>query len=234
MGLSLAIQLFQKLHSQPDITPSPHSSHVEILLFESSTVVGPGAAYELDQPDSFRINTPRDSMDLVVNSVGSFTDWLLTQEGEDYEAERDEDFTLRKHYGRYLAHLAEELRGRGSEPPVTVRYITNTRVFDLERAGGGRFTLHTASTTAHQPHSSWTVDVVALCTGGFVSRKYAELIGSPNYSHNHSTHVQMLGSLKGDECVGVIGTRLTAIDIAVELERRGHKGKVVMGKRLNP
>jgi len=164
--------------------------------------------------------------------VGRFSDWLLTQKGNEYEAERGEEFTLRKHYGRYLLHVAEELRKLGSgQSPITVHYITNTQVNDLNKDAEGKFTLHCID-SKQQSNCQWVVNVVALCTGGFPSHKYEELIGCSNYSHDYSTHVQVMEKLRGDELVGVIGTRLTAVDIAVELERRSHRGMIVMGGHL--
>jgi len=98
-------------------------------------------------------------------------------------------------------------------------------VDEVEKGPGSSYTI-----VAEGGGQEWEVDTVALCTGAFPQNNYMEFIGCEGYSHDYSTHAGMIERLKGDETVGVIGTHLTGIDIVVELERRGHRGGIVMGK----
>lgn len=143
----------------------------------------------------------------------------------EYRAEVDEAFTQRKHYGRYF-HVAEWLK---QESDVAGTACT---IHDVEKEISS-FVIHPTSLVGGDDGGGsarqWHVDAVALCTGVIPSGNYEEFVDCAHYSHDYCSHADTIVTLRGDETVVVIGTRLIAIDIVAELERRGHRGNIVMG-----
>ncbi len=70
-------------------------------------------------------------------------------------------------------------------------------------------------------------DYVILCTGHMPSNTYREYIGKPGYSHNPWNNDSFLET-QPNESVGILSTRLTAIDVAVKLINQNHRGPITM------
>lgn len=75
------------------------------------------------------------------------------------------------------------------------------------------------------------MDQVVLCVGHMPVDTHRSLIGLPGYGHDASTFRTNFDALRGDETVGIIGTRLCAYDVALELQARQHRGPIWMCSR---
>lgn len=225
-GTSFCLQLYSKLISQP-----LYVDKVEVLVFDKYAQAGPGNAYRINPcvQDSYRLNRPRDSMDVYAGRVGQFSDWLQENQAS-IGVDGTSEFPLRSTFGRYMLHLVEELKRVTAQEssPMSVKFITQTAVANVETKPDSKYCVHAAD------GREWIVDSVVFCVGHFPVTAYKHFIGREDYSHDIHSHRDMLSRVAGtDVPVGIIGCSLTAIDISVELERVGHTGKIIMGKKIN-
>lgn len=75
------------------------------------------------------------------------------------------------------------------------------------------------------------IDRVVLCVGHMPTDTYRHLIGQPGYAHDAPSYTANYKSIQPNEAVGIIGSKLSAIDVALELRARGHLGPILMASR---
>jgi uncharacterized NAD(P)/FAD-binding protein YdhS len=74
-------------------------------------------------------------------------------------------------------------------------------------------------------------DYVILCAGGSVLSDPFNLAGFEGYIPNPYPTRERLREIPPDASVGILGSGLTAVDVAVSLKERGHRGPVRMYSR---
>lgn len=70
-----------------------------------------------------------------------------------------------------------------------------------------------------------------LATGSADSHDSYGLKGSLNYIHNPFPAYKNLCHIPKNSDVGILGSNLTAVDIAITLKKQGHNGKIIMASR---
>ncbi len=198
------------------------SSRPSITVVEPRPFLGGGLAYSSEEP-SHRVNVPTARMSLLPDEPEHFSRWLA----HDGEAERDGDavwrngdiFPRRRVFGRYVAEQLAPFLDNGS-----IRHLRD-RAQDVRRNGDG-WTV----TVSGQPLAA---DIVILAMThpspdipaalqpladalGFVADVYAP---------------EALGSIAPEASVLIIGSGLTSADTVAELDRRGHRGRILAVSR---
>ena len=193
-----------------------------ITVIEPRPFLGGGLAYSSEEP-SHRVNVPAARMSLLPDEPEHFSHWLV----HDGEAERDPDsvwhngdiFPRRRVFGRYVAEQLAPFVAAGA-----VRHLRD-QVQELRRNGDSWIV-----GTSGQPIAA---DVVVLAVThpppdipaalkpiaedhGFVADVYAE---------------KALGSIAPEASVLIVGSGLTSADTVAELDRHGHRGRILAVSR---
>ncbi|RWD04764.1 MAG: FAD-dependent oxidoreductase [Mesorhizobium sp.] len=197
--------------------------HASVTVIEPRPFLGGGLAYSSEEP-SHRVNVPAARMSLVPDEPEHFLRWLA----HDGEVGRDPDsvwrngdvFPRRRVFGRYVAEQLAPFVETGA-----VRHLRDD-VRKVRRSSDGGWTVFTSD----QPISA---DVVVLAmthpspdvpaflkpvaaTRGFVADVYAR---------------DALGSIAPGASVLIVGSGLTSADTVAELDRRGHRGRILAVSR---
>ncbi|WP_406320403.1 FAD/NAD(P)-binding protein [Streptomyces sp. NBC_00519] len=193
-------------------TATRRRTPLDLVLLDPSPEAGRGTAYTTRDP-RHRLNVPGGGMSCYPDDPGHFTRWLC-RHGEPTVTAAD--FATRYRYGAYLADtLAQAIvRAQGT---VSVRRLrtraescTDTpdgRV-DLHLADGGHLTAHSAvlATGPAAPSAGWAPPALRTSTR-FVAAPWST------------------GALDGPRSdtadVLLVGTGLTAVDLALTLDRPG-------------
>ncbi|MCE3238870.1 MAG: hypothetical protein K0R24_1851, partial [Gammaproteobacteria bacterium] len=210
-AVSICLQVVEEYKRHQLIQP------LEIRVFEKGHVIGAGLPYS-KADDCYILNLPKDMMEPVYGTMGSFTAWLKSKP----EAPQDTAFPPRHYFGKYLQFLAEKMKVTTSDVGITIHYHTNCEVLDVEdQADEIRIVTSQGDRVG---------DYLVFCTGHMPSSNYKHFIGKKGYFHN-PWEEKLYEQLSPDSDIVVIGTRLTAIDVVRKLFTSGHRGKVTMVSR---
>ncbi|MGK8502324.1 FAD/NAD(P)-binding protein [Nocardia asiatica] len=214
-----------------------------ITVFDGSPAVWRGRPYQPDL-EAVRVNAPPALMSARADDRGHYERWLgkrgaaaghgddpsapstaraieRLQRGDDLERYLDEGLGVplvpRGVYGEYLeqtAHAAiSRLRAHGWRVSVV-----NARVTGFTRAGSA--VLRTDDGGRHP------VDRAVLCVGSGRPRDHYGLAGAPGYVNEPYPLATTSTEIAPGAHVAVIGSGLTAVDIAAALTANGHSGPI--------
>lgn len=198
-----------------------------VTVFEPSPRLWRGRAYQQDL-DTVRVNAPGFIMSARHGDDDHYGSWLR-QRGPRY-AETWLDHRLgspllpRGAYGGYLEDTARAAVASLAEAGCRVTVVA-ARVTGV-RASGDRFTLRTDDTGPGHD-----VDQVVHCTGSGAPADVFRLTGAPGYLPDPYPLALTLPRVPERAEVAVIGSGLTAVDIAVSLAARGHRGGITLLSR---
>ncbi len=180
-----------------------------ILLVEPSETVGRGLAYSTTDSRHL-LNVRVSNMSAFPEEPQHLHDWLRRQGGQ--PCPTPFCFISRGRYGDYLSDLAQEVLASGA-----VRHVRDVCVDIVERRDGATLRLGSGATIE--------ADHVVLATGNdakpAVNGFPAEQPWTPG----------SLDGLSPEAPILVIGTGLTMVDMALSLDRRGHRGPIVAVSR---
>lgn len=211
-AISLCLQLLEECRAHPV------RGDIEISVFEKNDEIGPGLPYA-SQENSYILNLPKGIMEPVFGQKDLFSKWLKTLP----EYPKDTEFPPRYYFGLYLKHLANEIQQEAESLGIKINYLTNNEVISIQKDAHGQFVLESEQ-------GSHIFDYTVLCTGHMPSSAYSKLIGKKGYEHN-PWFQKAYDTLDPNDNISVIGTRLTAIDVACKLFGHQHKGKISLYSR---
>lgn len=192
-----------------------HSPDAHIVVFERTPRPAPGVAYGACGPTHL-LNVRADRMGAFPDVPGAFHRWLESRTPGRFAAA---DFVPRALYGQYLldvvVHALERQRSR-------VDFVCD-RVVDLtETPEGVRVVLESGSRCL----ASAAVLALGLpmAVPTWAAHDDGQVVADP-WRSDESVHVDP------DDAVVVAGTGLTALDLLVSLQARGHRGRVVFVSR---
>jgi uncharacterized NAD(P)/FAD-binding protein YdhS len=191
-------------------------------VFEPRARLGAGLAYGCDDP-VLRINVPATRMSLLPNDETHFARWL-TDSGvlaQDPEAKSGQgDFPRRREFGRYMDEML-----RPFVAGAQVRHVRSP-VVSVGRTCGGWFVRDAKG-------EGLAADLVVIATTHPSPTVPAELrgLGDDPRLIPEALADGALNRLAGDERILIVGSGLTAADVAASLDARGHRGRVVMISR---
>jgi|GEM_PF-1424093 len=211
-SVSLCMQLvnqFNALNSQQEI---------EISVFEKGDRIGPGLPYLLEE-DCYILNLPKEIMEPVFGETGHFKKWIA----ENPSLQQGSKFPPRHYFGKYLEYQAKQTQIKAAKARIKINYLTNTEVLDIQEGENG-FQIMT------NQKNQYRASYVVLSTGHMPSSNYKEFIGKKGFRHDPWNH-NAYDDIGPHEEVGILGTRLTAIDILRKLQQRKHQGPIWMVSR---
>jgi len=195
---------------------------LRVIVIERGTTVGRGVAYASPFPEHL-LNVPADRMGLWAEDPGHFVSWLRAHQGEPGIPERiDTDAYLpRALYGAYVERVLDEVRANAPDAVSYERIHGEVCDVDERDAGGARLSLIDGRTI--------DADEVVLALGNLPG-EYPIPRPLPFYHSPRYVHVpwrpDALDGLQPDDDVLLVGQGLTATDLIVQLERRGHRGTI--------
>ncbi|MDX8481948.1 FAD/NAD(P)-binding protein [Mesorhizobium sp. VK24D] len=197
-------------------------SRPSITVVEPRPFLGGGLAYSSEEP-SHRVNVPAARMSLLPDEPEHFSRWLV----HDGEAGRDPDsvwrnsdvFPRRRVFGRYVAEQLAPYLDNG-----TIRHVREHGLEIRRSADGWTVTTSGQSIAADMVVLAMThpsPDIPAALkplaeAHGFVADVYC---------------ADALGSIAPEASVLIVGSGLTSADTVAELDRRGHRGRILAVSR---
>lgn len=195
---------------------------LRIVLIERKPPFGGGVAYGTKSPDHL-LNVPADQMGLWADEPDHFVRWLRAQhEAEGVPEVFDEQgFLPRRLYGAYIASLLNEADAESADQVELER--VEAEVVDLEERSGGGGLLK------FRDGGELAADQVVLALGNLPGAypipRPLPIYRSPRYVHV-PWRADALGGIGPTDDVLLVGQGLTASDLMVELDRRGHRGTI--------
>jgi len=196
---------------------------LRIVVIERREQIGAGFAYSTDHPEHV-LNVPSKSMSAVDGEPDHFVAWLRGEgraESDDWETSSDpEGFVPRGLYGSYVGHLVAEA-ARSAAPDRTLaheRGVATSLAIDAGRirvaVDGGRTIEADQAVLAlgNPPPANPTPGDLPF----YSSPRYVRDAWDPEVGRGLSSAAPVL----------VLGTGLTMIDVALTLDKEGHRGTI--------
>ena len=222
-GASVAHYLVRSLAMR-----SPETS-IHIKVYEKRGVIGPGLAYQRDN-DALLMNMVSRDASLFSDEPENFWRWLARTQQHQYKqyvlsgsAMSPEGYVPRGLFGCYLSQMFEQVTRDASLAgiKITKHYAEVVGVQKI----GDRFDLITAT------GENASFDYVILCTGNTKPVDFYSLSGHARYINDPYPVQSYLGKIGPNDRVAIIGTQLTAADVAIVLAHHGHQGPITMVSR---
>ncbi len=194
---------------------------IRVSIFEPRATLGPGRPYQEDA-DSALINRPADAMSIRHTDPLDFRNWLreMGRSGEFPSVDPEARFQPRWLFGIYLRRRLASAVARLAAGGGTVD-VCATTVEDVIPADGRLFTLTATGVTEAHDH-------VVMCLGTPRPADIYGLAGRPGFV---ADPYPLTEPLPTGEPVTVLGSNLSAVDIAVALLRRGHTAPIRLMSR---
>jgi uncharacterized NAD(P)/FAD-binding protein YdhS len=207
----------------------------DVLVFEPTSPCGPGVAYREDT-EAALLNRPVSSMSVDYRDRGHFRRWLAHREPAATRAGGNGErggqggpghgggavFVPRPCFGRYLAEAFDtacaEIRNLGGSVEVVRRRVQG--VLPGRRGIGVR-----TGASVHVARN------VVLCLGAVPGRDVYGLRGAPGYVHQPYPLRRLDDAVPDRSRVLVLGSGLTAVDVALTLGRRSDGVQVTLASR---
>ncbi|MGX7876389.1 FAD/NAD(P)-binding protein [Mesorhizobium sp. ORM6] len=193
---------------------------LSITVIEPRPALGGGLAYSSEEP-SHRVNVPAIRMSMVPDDPQHFSRWLAGSG----ETERDTDallkngdvFPRRRVFGRYVAEqLAPHLE------TGAVRHVEGQATRVIREADGAGWTVRTSAGPV-------TADIIVLAAthpAPAIPAALASLADAPGFVADPYA-ASALARIGPDASVLIVGSGLTSADMVAELDRRGHRGRIL-------
>ncbi|MFE6923078.1 FAD/NAD(P)-binding protein [Nocardia sp. NPDC057663] len=193
-----------------------------VTVFDGAPALWRGRPYQPDL-DTVRVNAPPPIMSVRAGDSAHYQRWLANRDVTGYLDERlGQPLVPRAVYGEYLEDTAREAIAQLGRAGCQVR-VVRSAVTGFSR--DGRAVLHTAG-GHHVP-----VDRAVLAVGSGRPRDHYGLTGAPGYVNEPYPLARTVAGLPADHHVAVIGSGLTAVDVAVTLAESGHTGPITLLSR---
>jgi uncharacterized NAD(P)/FAD-binding protein YdhS/predicted metal-dependent enzyme (double-stranded beta helix superfamily) len=191
------------------------ATRTRVILLERSKGPGRGVAYGT-RCDRHLLNVPAGLMSALPDAPAHFLDWLRARDATAHHG----TFAPRRVYGDYLEEvLADSTRKSMGRIEIVQDEVVDVEVGDrsgpvrLTTCGGERIVAErVVLALGHSPPA----DPECLERDGLSSNYFADP-WSP----------EALAELGADEAIALIGTGLTAVDLIVEADARGHRGTIL-------
>jgi uncharacterized NAD(P)/FAD-binding protein YdhS len=201
----------------------PHSLYraVEIIVFEKKNRVGLGVPYDSNET-CYRINLKKEVMEPIPGETGSFSSWVnSTQEL------KNTDFPPRHYFGRYLESSAHLMQQEAAKLGLKITFLTEHDVVDIKPLENAQFEIHALYKNLPTIH---IFNEIILSLSHLPTSNFTHLIGQAGYQHNPwASH--SYDAFDSNDAICILGSKLTAIDIALKLQEMKHQGTIYMVSR---
>lgn len=181
----------------------------EVLLFDKTSTFGPGLPYGQDTNDEgFLLNMKSSLLGVDPRKDGDFAHWLKNSPSQ--VAGLLQEYAPRILMGQYLQEVVSDTAQKFNHSGIRFARI-NASVRDVRRTSAG-FEVHTANDVRF-------VDYIVLAVGHL--RKRTAFPGVERHFSNPYHDLARIKEIPAGSRVGVLGSKLTAVDMALLLRRIG-------------
>lgn len=175
-------------------------------------------------PDCHILNLAASVMSLDPEDPLAFVRWM--QDDPVHHAHVGVEYPPRWVFGRYVADAAHDALARLWDSGWTAEVVTGVAT-GITSAPGGRYRVALDAVDGSDATDIADADVVVLALGHLPADCSADLAGLPNYVISPYTGVD----LDPNATVAVLGSRLSAIDVALVRHEAGHPGRTILASR---
>ncbi|NIY48560.1 FAD/NAD(P)-binding protein [Cedecea colo] len=212
------INEFTKMEKAP-------GKQIVIYVFDKSDYLGPGNAYGPRDVESNILNTKAGYITAINGKPGDFYAWYLDNQGdllvEFPRLYGPDDYVPRALFGKYMKY---SFRDRSKYALLNGIQVVNihAEVVDLE-PDGDVFQVKTRC------GGSYAVDCVVLACGTLKADK--DQVADDTIFNDPYPVKKVVNAIQREASVGIIGSRLGAIDTVIGLAEAGHQGKISIFSR---
>ncbi|WP_026414592.1 FAD/NAD(P)-binding protein [Actinomadura oligospora] len=186
----------------------------DVVVFDPSPHSWRGRPYAPDL-DSVLVNVPPAIMSVRHGDREHYASWLGERGAAHLDPLLGAPLVPRALYGEYLEQTAEKAMAAGNVRLVRARVVAVT----------GDLRIRTEDGREHE------ADRLVLCVGSGTPADLHGLDGTPGYVTDPYPLARTLADVRPEASVAIIGSRLTAVDVAVSLAARGHAGPISLVSR---
>lgn len=217
-GTSFLYWLAKRISAMPTVDPP------RVVVLEPQSRYGPGMAYGADTATAL-LNRPTSAMSVDYTDPGHFRRWLgereLVTRGE---GSSEALFVPRSLFGDYLAGVFDGARNDLQNLGGAVEVLTDS--VDAVEPGHDRRIIVRPSRAA-----AFEAEKVVLCLGSVSARDPYGLEEAPGYIAQPYPLKHQLDQIEDNASVLVLGTGLTAVDVALALGDTGRVDRLVLASR---
>ena len=222
-GVALAAKMVEAL------PVGPSTSDLSIALFDANGARG-GNAYAADLPTNL-MNTTCGAIDRAYGSAFGFLRWTRQNSAKwqpyaDQAGLESGAYLPRPIMGAYLHDLLQHARRKGAERGLDLDLVED-EVVDMARTHEPDLTYRLLTRSGMRYEARY----VYLALGHLPPRRTEEYQHHECYHHTAYPIRSLADRIPSQATVGVIGTRLSAIDVALGLAATGHTGKIHLVSR---
>lgn len=207
------------------ITVNNKYLHIKIGIVDKKENFGCGNVYQDDYP-WILMNTPTTDLSVVKNKPNDFSDWVKCNLDHLLLCNHDQQFVPRKVFGQYLKDRFYFFRAELIKKNIFIDAIDDFAL-DIIDVNETNEDIKVSLKSGNMINSKYIV----FATGPNNPQDHYNLNGLSNYIHNPLPASQNISQIPKSMNVTIIGSNLTAIDIAVTLKHLGHQGNIYMASR---
>lgn len=220
-----AAQLYHIVHQ---LIQDKIARYFEIVIFEKSANLGHGIAYAEDEHCNI-LNRSAETMSLIHNKYNDFKKWLM-QNKEKWQktyptteiTNKNDNFLPRALFGNYCEDIVQQVILYARMHKLKISIIFD-EVIAIDKYNDD-YKIKTKNDWKF--HSN----IVILALGNLPSQKFEKINASEKF-HSSPYPTQKLKTIPANSSVGIMGSRLSAIDAAIALHHQEHKGNIVFISR---
>ncbi|WP_342666477.1 FAD/NAD(P)-binding protein [Legionella massiliensis] len=208
-GISLCLQLcnaFEELNIP-----------IELILFEQNSNIGPGLPYS-DQEKTFCLNLPHEHMKLLKEEPRHFSQWL-------HDRQESSDFPPRYYFGHYIQERFATAENNAKK--VTITSLREHQVKAILPRARHQYQI---LAWYQSQEVSYKAHFVVLASGHLPATLFADYQALTNFQPN-PWNLNAYNNLSSHSHVAIIGSHLSAIDVALKLSSQNHQGRISMVSR---
>lgn len=196
---------------------------MRVVVFEARPQVGPGLAYQ-DDVQTALLNRNAETMSVSASDYSTFSAWLRWKAHHEDElkpvsaADLTSAYVPRATFGRFLSDFFQESCAAASKKGLEIEIIRHA-VNTIRR--GERYQIRHGDQVLY-------ADSVLLAVGNTGPRDHYHLSGHARFISSPYPLKHNIVPLHTADSICIIGTGLTAVDIAVTLADKGYRGKIDM------
>jgi uncharacterized NAD(P)/FAD-binding protein YdhS len=199
------------------------AASMRVVIFEARPQIGPGLAYQEDVGAAL-LNRNAETMSVSASDYSTFSAWLRwkAHHEDELKSVSSTDLTSayvpRATFGRFLSDFFLESCAAAVKKGLEIRIVPCAA--DAIRRGE-RYQIRHGDQTLH-------ADSVLLAVGNTGPRDHYQLAGHARFIASPYPLQRQIVPLRAANSICIIGSGLTAVDIAVTLADQGYRGKIDM------
>lgn len=192
---------------------------LRVILIERRPVLRCGAAYATQNPDHL-LNVRAANMSAFQHDPAHFVRWLWGQPISGPIPPSGHAFVPRRLYRAYIADLLDQAKVQAA-PEVRLDCLQG-HAQGIRRDGSGL--------CIQLEDGPLRIDYAVLCIGNFPPDLPETFAGAAGFGDRYISEPWepgALASIRPQDSVFILGTGLTMVDAAIELDRQGHVGSIL-------